>query len=119
LPGVDDEYHVENEYPNFTEKEVYSFGCVQNSSDYIVHNVLYPSDYINNYNVIEWIIPWIPYTEIMHPNWSPVNIVNISNILHLHINVTYSHELNKSDNGYVLKYALIPLDYEEINVTIT
>ncbi|RJS68662.1 hypothetical protein CW714_09740 [Methanophagales archaeon] len=97
-------------------KKEYIYHFVQNADEFINNSVNSPSEYINDYNVLKWIV-WLddwqlydamPYLGDYYVYHMPVNI-----------NVTYSHILvEKSNKTYTVKYALIPLAYKEINVMI-
>jgi len=84
------------------------FKLVANSSRYISENVTNPADYIDNYDILEFQIPWENTT-----------IYNNSRLLmHPSLNITYVQSLNSTNNGYVLKYGLISLDYKLIDILI-
>ncbi len=88
----------------------YAYHFVPNAFEYINNSVNSSSEYINDYNVIEWTVwrdDWQTYDAISGCYYMPVDI-----------NVTYSHILDESNQTYTLRYALIPLDYKEINVGI-
>ncbi|RCV64419.1 hypothetical protein C5S53_09010 [Methanophagales archaeon] len=81
-----------------------------NTSEYINNNVKVPSEYIDDYTVIAWTVGE-DFVPIQDEYYMPINI-----------SVTYSHRLVGSilpGQAYTLKYALIPLGYKELNVTIT
>ena len=82
-----------------------------NASEYINNNVKVPSEYIDDYTVIAWTVgeDFVPTRDDEYH--MPINI-----------SVTYSHRLVGSilpGQAYTLKYALIPLGYKELNVSIT
>jgi parallel beta-helix repeat protein len=81
-----------------------------NASVYINSNVKVPSEYIDDYTVIAWTVgeDFVPARDDEY--YMPINIT-----------VTYSHRLGGSilpSQAYTLKYALIPLGYKELNVSI-
>jgi parallel beta-helix repeat protein len=97
-------------------KKQYIYHFVQNADEFINNSLNSPSEYINDYHVLEWIVwldDWqvydaIPCLKGYYDYHMPVNI-----------NVTYSHRLvEESNKTYTVKYALIPLAYNEINVII-
>jgi len=82
-----------------------------NASEYIKNNVKVPSEYIDDYTVIAWTVgeDFVPTRDDEY--YMPINI-----------SVTYSHRLVGpilSGQAYTVKYALIPLGYKELNVSIT
>ncbi|NAT10574.1 hypothetical protein C4E22_03370 [ANME-1 cluster archaeon AG-394-G06] len=82
-----------------------------NASEYINNNVKVPSEYVDDYTVIAWTVgeDFVPTRDDEY--YMPINI-----------SVTYSHRLVGSilpGQAYTLKYALIPLGYKELNVSIT
>ena len=82
---------------------------VRNASEYINTSLKVPSEYINDYNVISW--------AVRDEDWQPSSHKE-KDYMPTDINVTYTHILEESNQTYTLKYALIPLDYTEIDVRI-
>jgi len=84
------------------------FKLVANSSRYISENVTDPADYIDDYDILEFQIPWE----------NTANYNNSHLLMHPSLNITYVQSLNSTNNGYVLKYGLISLDYKLIDILI-
>ena len=84
-----------------------TFDFVANSSRYISENITDPKDYLDDYGILEFAIPW-------------ENMTNYNNRLLMHpsLNITYLESLNRSDSEYILKYGLISLDYKLIDILI-
>ena len=83
------------------------FKLVANSSKYISENITDPVDYLDDYNILEFTIPW-------------ENTITYNNhlLMHPYLNITYLQPLNAFDSEYILKYGLISLDYKLIDILI-
>jgi hypothetical protein len=87
--------------------KVKPFDFVANSSRYISENITNPTDYLDNYGILEFSIPWENTTYYDN-----------SFLMHPSLDITYLESLNRSDGEYILKYGLISLDYKLIDILI-
>lgn len=78
------------------------------SAEYIRQNVDTPIDYVYDYDVLEFAVPW-----------DQASILDNRHLrMHPLLNITYSQLLNGSNGEYILKYGLIALEYRVINISI-